>query len=119
MRIPFIHGPGTVGREDRLVRGCIALSLALLAGFAVAMSGEYSAISILVLALGAYFAVTAALGRDPLYTRAGIDTRTEAEIGLGSPNAETWAAEPPRVVDLRTIPAAQSDDRSGAGSIGG
>ena len=118
MRIPFTHGPGTVGREDRLVRGCIALSLALLAGFAVAMSGEYSAISILVLALGAYFAVTAALGRDPLYTRAGIDTRTEAEIALGAPIPEGWTDEPPRVVDLRTIAAAQPDDRSAAGSVG-
>ena len=34
MRIPFIHGIGRVGREDRLVRGCIVLSLLLLVGFA-------------------------------------------------------------------------------------
>lgn len=118
MRIPFIHGPGTVGREDRLVRGCIALSLVLLAGFAVAMSGEYSAISILVLALGAYFALTAALGRDPLYTRAGIDTRTEAEMALGAPTPLEWTDEPHRVVDLRTTGTVRPDDRSGAGSVG-
>ena len=66
MRIPFIHGPGRVGREDRLVRGCIALSFLLLAGFAVVMSGQSSVISIVFVVLGLYFTLTAALGRDPV-----------------------------------------------------
>jgi hypothetical protein len=78
MRIPFIHGPGAVGREDRLVRGCIALSFLLLAGFAVVMSGQSSAITIVFGVLGLYFTVTSALGRDPLYAHFAIDTRRDA-----------------------------------------
>ena len=101
MRIPFIHGPGTVGREDRLVRGCIALSLLLLSGFAVVMSGQSSVITIVFLVLGLYFMVTAALGRDPLYAHFGIDTRTEAQLPVAPQEPGPWPPLEHRWVDLR------------------
>jgi hypothetical protein len=106
MRIPFIHGAGRVGREDRLVRGCIALSFLLLAGFAVVMSGESSVISIVFVVLGLYFTVTAALGRDPFYAHFDIDTRRDAphetEPQVYEPQVyEPWPPLQHRVVDLR------------------
>jgi hypothetical protein len=101
MRIPFTHGPGTVGREDRLVRGCIALSLMLLAGFAIATSGDASAIGIGFLVLGGYFVLSAALGRDPFYAHFEIDTRTDAELARTLRHHEGWAGEPAQILDLR------------------
>jgi hypothetical protein len=106
MRIPFIHGAGRVGREDRLVRGCIALSFLLLAGFAVVMSGETSVIGIVFVVLGLYFSVTAALGRDPFYAHFDIDTRTDAPHATEphEPEPHVYEPWPPlqhRVVDLR------------------
>ena len=94
MRIPFTHGPGTVGREDRLVRGCIALSFLLLAGFAVVMSGQSGVISIVFVVLGMYFALTAALGRDPFYAHFDIDTRTDAPARRCAAGAGAVAAAP-------------------------
>ena len=65
------------GREDRLVRGCVALSLLLLGGFAVLAAGQLTPI-VITFALGfAYFALTGAIAWDPLYARLGIDTRPE------------------------------------------
>ncbi|HYO17152.1 MAG TPA: DUF2892 domain-containing protein [Dermatophilaceae bacterium] len=101
MRSPFTSSPGTVGREDRLVRGGIALSLLLLAGFAVTMSGSAGPISIVFGILGVYFSVTAALGRDPLYAYSGIDTRTDSEVARATATSEVRAEEPDRVLDLR------------------
>lgn len=69
-----------VGREDRLVRGCIALSLLLLGGFTLIGARHLNLITLAFLVLGGYFALTAALGSDPGYQRAGIDTRTDAEL---------------------------------------
>jgi Inner membrane protein YgaP-like, transmembrane domain len=100
MRIPFTHGPATVGREDRLVRSCVALSLLLLAGFAVAMSGRPSPVSIMFLALGLFFSVTAVLGRDPLYAHFGIDTRSDSELA-GHESQDQQAPVTTTVVDLR------------------
>ena len=105
MRIPFTHGPGTVGREDRLVRGCIALSFLLLAGFAVVMSGQSSVITIAFAVLGVYFALTAALGRDPFYAHFDIDTRTDAPPEVAPQEHEPWPALQPRWVDLRDADA--------------
>ena len=118
MRIPFIHGAGRVGREDRLVRGCIALSFLLLAGFAVVMSGESSVISIVFVVLGLYFTVTAALGRDPFYAHFDIDTRTDAPHATEphEPEPHVYEPWPPlqhRVVDLR-----DSDTDLNAGPAG-
>lgn len=65
------------GREDRLVRACVALSLLLLGGFAVLAAAQVTPI---VVAFGVgvgYFTLTAALAWDPLYARLGIDTRPE------------------------------------------
>lgn len=66
-----------VGREDRLVRACVALSLLLLGGFAVLAAGQLTPVVIgFGVGLG-YFALTAAVAWDPLYARLGIDTRPE------------------------------------------
>jgi hypothetical protein len=110
MRIPFIHGAGRVGREDRLVRGCIALSFLLLAGFAVVMSGESSVISIVFVVLGLFFTVTAALGRDPFYAHFDIDTRTDAPHETEPQVHEAWPPLQHRWVDLR-----DSDSEAHAG----
>ena len=118
MRIPFTRGPGTVGREDRLVRGCISLSLLLLAGFAIAMSGDVSAIGIAFLILGAYFSVTAALGRDPFYGHFGIDTRTDAELAARARDHDAWVGEPNRLLDLRDPHADVSTGPSGSSLLG-
>jgi hypothetical protein len=101
MRIPFIHGLGTVGREDRLVRGCIALSLLLLVGFVVALSGEPGVVGWIFGVLALYFSGTAVVGRDPLYAHFGIDTRRDAETGRDAHDHQAWPAEPPTWVDLR------------------
>jgi hypothetical protein len=47
-----------------------------------------------------YFAGTAAVGWDPLYTWGGIDTRTDAELGLVEiwPTQSSWQSDP--VLDL-------------------
>lgn len=116
MRIPFTHGPGTVGREDRLVRGGIALSLLLLVGFAVAMSGTAGPVSITMTLLGLYFTLTAALGRDPFYAHFEIDTRTEAELDASSGDHDAWAGEPAQVLDLRE--QHRADDHHGNSSRG-
>ncbi len=116
MRIPFTSGPGTVGREDRLVRGGIALSLLLLVGFAVAMSGRSGPISIAMTLLGLYFTLTAALGRDPFYAHFAIDTRTDAELASTSGDHDAWAGEPAQVLDLRE--PHRADDHRGNSPLG-
>ncbi len=126
MHIPFTHGPGTVGREDRLVRGCIALSLLLLAGFSVVMSGRSGVISIAFLLLGLYFTLTAALGRDPFYARFGIDTRTDAQPAaapqesgdVGARQTTGWTCgtrSPPGATTTRATPCSAADASPGAG----
>jgi hypothetical protein len=77
MNVALPRFRSNAGREDRLVRACVALSLLLLGGFAVLAAGQVTPI---VVAFGAglgYFALTAALAWDPLYARLGIDTRPE------------------------------------------
>ena len=101
MRIPFIHGPGTVGREDRLVRGCIALSLLLLVGFVLVLSGEPGVVGWIFGVLALYFSATAVVGRDPLYAHFAIDTRRDDETGRDARDHQVWSAEPPTWVDLR------------------
>jgi hypothetical protein len=113
MRIPFTQGPGTVGREDRLVRGCIALSFLLLAGFAVVMSGQSSVITLVFVVLGLYFTLTAALGRDPFYAHFDIDTRTDAPREAAPQEHEPWPPLQHRWVDLR-----DSDSDANAGPAG-
>lgn len=71
-RVP--GGVANVGREDRLVRSTVALSAAGIGGFAMVASGQVSVVSVMFMALGAYLAVTAITGRDPMYTHYGIDT---------------------------------------------
>lgn len=70
----------TVGREDRLVRGCVAFSFLLLGGFGLLSSGATGFVSVVFLVLAAYFAVTAILAWDPVYAYAGMDTRTDGEV---------------------------------------
>ena len=80
MHIPFVQDPTTIGREDRLVRGCVALSLLLLGGFSILTSGGVALVPLVFLALAGYFTATSLTGRDPVYTVTGIDTRTDAEL---------------------------------------
>jgi hypothetical protein len=101
MGIPFRHGSGKAGREDRLVRGCIALSFLLLAGFAVVMSGQFSVTTTLFVVLGLYFTLTAAVGRDPFYAHLDIDTRRDAPREPAPQEYPTWPPLQDRVVDLR------------------
>ena len=116
MRIPFIHGAGRVGREDRLVRGCIALSFLLLAGFAMVMSGQYSVISIVFVVLGMYFTLTAAVGRDPFYAHFDIDTRTDAPHVTEPQEFEPWPPLQHHWVDLRDS-TADLNARTGGNSL--
>jgi hypothetical protein len=118
MRIPFTRGPGTVGREDRLVRGCIALSFLLLAGFAIAMSGRSNVISIVFAVLGLFFAGTSALGRDPFYAHFGIDTRSHAPHESEPHAYEPWPPLQHRVVDLRDSGADLNAGPAGNSLIG-
>jgi hypothetical protein len=119
MRIPFIHGPGTVGREDRLVRGCIALSLLLLVGFVLALSGEPGVGGWIFGLLALYFSGTAVVGRDPLYAHFGIDTRRDVETGSDVHDLPAWPAEPPTWVDLRDsrVDPGTSNSRDSARTI--
>jgi hypothetical protein len=110
-----------VGREDRVVRACVALSLLLMGGFAVAASGEFGAATIGFAILAGYFVLTAAVGWDPLYAWQRIDTRVDrAEPGgVGTWSPETAGADltdaPPVEIDLRE-PRLAHDGQ--AGSLG-
>ena len=73
-------GRSTVGREDRLVRGAITFSLVLLGSFAILGSGRFGIVAGLFGVVALYFAVTAALGRDPFYAHFGIDTRARDDV---------------------------------------
>ena len=94
MHIPFIQDPATIGREDRLVRGCVALSLLLLGGFSILTAGGVALVPLVFLALAGYFTATSLTGRDPVYAAAGIDTRTDAELGIRQASAQ------PLLIDL-------------------
>lgn len=68
-----------LGREDRLIRACVALSLVLMSAF-----GVFGGLRITLIALGfglagLYFAVTAFTGRDEIYRQFDLDTRGEQE----------------------------------------
>lgn len=81
MNIPTPVTAPNVGREDRVVRGCIALSFVLLGGFTLVGAERLTLVTAAFVLLGGYFGWTAAVGSDPGYQRAGIDTRTDAELG--------------------------------------
>lgn len=83
MDISFMSGEQNMGREDRLVRACVALSLFLLGAFGVLASQSVGIIALVFVLLGSYFALTAGAAWDPVYSRAGIDTRTDAELADG------------------------------------
>lgn len=107
-----------VGREDRVVRACVALSLLLMGGFAVAASGAFEAATIGFAILAGYFVLTAAVGWDPLYAWQRIDTHVDraqpAWVDPGS--SDTAGADvtdaPPVEIDLRE-PRLASDGRLG------
>jgi hypothetical protein len=84
-----------MGREDRLVRGGITLSLALMGGFAVLASGAVGAGAVTFAVLGAYLLLTATLGWDPAYARIGMDTRRPDQAGGGPDGSwqDPWPGE--------------------------
>lgn len=94
MKISNDHHDANLGREDRLVRGCVAFSLALLGLFTVLASGRITLVLVGFLALTGYVAWTAWTGRDPLYARLGVDTRirrVETDDREREPRAE-WVS---------------------------
>ena len=110
MSIPFLHLPVTVGREDRLVRGCIAFSLLMMASFPVLASRGLTPITIGFMSLVLYFTVTAVFGRDPLYTHFGIDTIADSG-SQSSPVAGLFAKEAPDpLVDVRVVDVRHSNE---------
>lgn len=113
MQISDVLGRQTVGREDRVVRACIALSLLLMAGFAVVASRGLGFATLVFVLIGLYFAVTAASGRDPLYDRFDIDTHSDVasdEAADAGEAASGFALLD--VVDLRTpSPMESSNNR--------
>lgn len=80
-----------LGREDRLVRGCVAFSLALMGLFAMVASGRITLVLIGFLALTAYFAITAAQGHDPIYARLGMDTHADEPAAPGAEGTDGQA----------------------------
>lgn len=97
------HARHTVGREDRLVRGCVAFSLVLLAGFVVIATGGVALSSFAFLLLGGYFAITAVTGWDPVYDRMDIDTRSHDELAeaTGVPHESRTTMDVASVLGLR------------------
>ena len=77
MRLARRQRPRNIGREDRLVRACVAFSLLLLGGFAALTAGHISTFVVGFAAGFGYFALTAALAWDPFYAHQRIDTRPE------------------------------------------
>lgn len=78
MGISIDRGAPNIGREDRLIRACVALSLFLMGSFAMVASHHVGFVVVGFALLTGYFAWTALVGWDPLYQRAGIDTRSDA-----------------------------------------
>jgi hypothetical protein len=99
MRIRLASESGNVGREDRLVRGGVALSLTMLGSFGVFAPGGMGPLSILFLVPLAYFGLTAIAGWDPYYARAGIDTRPQTASSSQGPDRPE-AGEVQRLLDL-------------------
>lgn len=69
-----------LGREDRLIRACVALSLVLMSTFGLLGGFRISLIALGFGLAGLYFAVTAFTGRDEFYRRFDVDTRGEEEL---------------------------------------
>lgn len=94
MKISNDRHDANLGREDRLVRGCVALSLALLGLFTVLASGHITFVLVGFVALTTYVAWTAFTGWDPLYARLGVDTHirpVDADDREQEPRAE-WVS---------------------------
>jgi hypothetical protein len=108
-----------VGREDRVVRACVALSLVLMGGFAVAASGGFEAATVGFAVLAGYFVLTAALGWDPLYAWQRMDTHADRPEPVPD---DAWSPEAagvdptgpaPIEIDLRE-PRLARDGQAGA-----
>lgn len=73
-----------LGREDRLVRACAALSLLLMSAFGFLGGFRITAIALGFGLAGTYFAVTAFTGRDEVYRLFELDTRGLEELDEAS-----------------------------------
>jgi hypothetical protein len=104
----------TVGREDRLVRGGIALSLAIMSAFGAIASGGIGYTVVLFAVLAGYFAVTAAIGWDPVYALTDIDTRAEPDWWVAEPSGDPAGSHVE--IDLRDSTAARSTDNRAEGA---
>lgn len=92
-----------VGREDRVVRACVALSLVLMGGFAVAASGGFEAATIGFAILALYATVTAAIGWDPLYEWRRFDTHVDRDEPTWT---DSWSPDTTDVDLTRAAPVA-------------
>ncbi len=90
-----------VGREDRLVRAAIALSLVLMGLFTLAASGRPSVVVVGFALLATYFAVTAITARDPLYDRLDVTTRPRGGVDLTDALDQT--SDSPRGWDISLL----------------
>jgi hypothetical protein len=106
MRFSIERGARNLGREDRLVRACVALSLALMGVFVLLAARHLSLGFLGFAALAAYFAVTALLAWDPMYQHLGMDTRLDEARADGSAQPADRSdpvlalpADPSRTVD--------------------
>ncbi|MGV1005610.1 MAG: YgaP family membrane protein [Candidatus Nanopelagicales bacterium] len=105
------HCRVNLGREDRLVRACVALSLLLMSAFGLLGGFRITFIALVFGLAGLYAAVTAFTGRDALYRRFGIDSRSEDELDEAEWRAN-WTAQAAEMnsarhavtVDLRDLP---------------
>lgn len=85
------------------MRACVALSLLLLGGFALVTSGSPSVAAVGFAVFACYSAGTAALGRDPLYARLGMDTRSQAEFDTQSGSADADREPDPTTSNQRDV----------------
>lgn len=112
MRFSIDRDEPNLGREDRLVRACVAFSLALMGVFVLLAARHLSLGFLGFAALAAYFATTAVLAWDPMYKRLGMDTRLDAlrelEATQRGEESEAVVSLPPDGINVRTARGEES-----------
>lgn len=104
------HHRVNLGREDRLVRACISLSLLLMSAFGLLGGFRITFIALVFGLAGVYAAVTAFTGRDAVYRRFDIDSRSEEELDEAEWRA-SWEAQNAGVAQARHAAVADLRDQ--------
>lgn len=130
MNVKVAIPPRNIGREDRLIRGILALVLVAMSFFGLFLGQQVTLIALGFGALAAYFGITAIAGRDYLYQRFDVDTRSDEEIEdeqwrayekaqLEYQQAVARANGAPAVIDLQVHdPAPQAPGSWGSSLLG-